>query len=138
MQSECLFCKIIRKEIPAVIIYENDHVIAFPSIEPINPGHALIVPKTHSQNIYETPDEHLAELIVASKKIATAVKSVFNAEGVNIINNNDKSAGQSIFHTHFHIIPRFHDDGHQEWHGNQISIDELKVIGEKIKVALTK
>jgi histidine triad (HIT) family protein len=131
--NECLFCNIIQKNAPSTIVYEDDNVLAFLDINPVNLGHTLVVPKTHSQNIYETPDEHLQEIIIVVKKLAVIIKKAIGAEGINIINNNDKPAGQLIFHTHFHIIPRFDDDGFKHWQGKVVTIDEIKNIAEIIK-----
>lgn len=136
--NECLFCKIVRKESPATIVYENEHVTAFLSIHPVNLGHTLIVPNVHSENLYETPDEDLSNVIIASKKIASAIKSALGADGINIINNNERGAGQVIFHTHFHIIPRFHDDGYAHWRGPDRSDKEIHEVGDKIKAILNK
>ncbi len=136
--NDCLFCKIIRKEIPAIVIYEDAAVVAFLSISPVNPGHTLVVPKTHSENLYEATDDDLATVITASKKLAIAVKKASGATGINLINNSDASAGQTIFHTHFHLIPRFDGDGHQEWQGVTKPVEEMREIAMKIQSTLIK
>lgn len=113
--EDCIFCKIIKKQIPSEIIYEDDKIFAFLDISPANPGHTLIVPKEHYPTIMETPEDVLKSLIVAVKKIAKAVKEGVGADGLNIGINTEKAAGQIIFHTHIHIIPRFEGDGLQMW-----------------------
>lgn len=113
--EECIFCKIVKKQIPSHIIYESGRVLAFLDIAPTNPGHTLIIPKEHFSTVLETPDDVLKELIITTKNIAKAVKEGVNADGVNIGINTEKAAGQIIFHTHLHIIPRFENDGLKSW-----------------------
>ncbi len=105
MSEPCTFCKIVRKEAPASSVYEDDKVIAFLSIQPINIGHTLVVPKKHYENIYEIPEEEVAHLYKIVKKVAYAVKNAVSAEGIRIVQNNGTAAGQVIFHLHVHIIP---------------------------------
>lgn len=105
MSEPCTFCKIVRKEAPASPVYEDDKVIAFLSIQPINIGHTLVVPKKHYENIYEMPEEEVAHLYKIVKKVAYAVKNAISAEGIRIVQNNGEAAGQVIFHLHVHIIP---------------------------------
>lgn len=113
VDNECLFCKFANKQIDTRIIYENDYTMAFLDINPAGElsGHTLVITKKHYKNIYETPEKELEELIKTVKKIAIAVKNVSGAEGINIIQNNEKAAGQLIHHIHFHIIPRKNADG---------------------------
>jgi len=105
MSESCAFCKIARKEAPASQVYEDEKVIAFLSIHPINIGHTLVVPKKHYENIYEIPEEEVAYLYKIVKKIAHAVTKAVDAEGIRIVQNNGEAAGQVIFHMHVHIIP---------------------------------
>jgi histidine triad (HIT) family protein len=105
MSESCTFCKIARKEAPASIVYEDEEVIAFMSIHPINVGHTLVVPKKHYENIYEISEEEIAYLYKVVKKLAHAVKKAVDAEGIRIVQNNGEAAGQVIFHMHVHIIP---------------------------------
>jgi histidine triad (HIT) family protein len=105
MSESCTFCKIARKEAPASMVYEDEDVIAFMSIQPINVGHTLVVPKKHYESIYEIPEEEVAHLYKIVKKLAYAVKKAVDAEGIRIVQNNGEAAGQVIFHMHVHIIP---------------------------------
>ena len=105
MSEPCAFCKIVRKEAPARPVYEDDEVIAFLSIQPINIGHTLVVPKKHYENIYEVSEEEVAHLYKIVKKVAYAVKNAVSAEGIRIVQNNGEAAGQVIFHLHVHVIP---------------------------------
>lgn len=105
-----IFSKIVNQEIPAHIVYEDDSVLAFLDINPVNPGHTLVIPKVASADGLEADPATLAELIVAAQKIARAQKQVLNCDGVNFVMNNGEAAGQEVFHTHLHVIPRYHDD----------------------------
>ena len=114
---ECVFCQITRKEAPASIVYEDEQVVAFLSNRPVNVGHTLVAPKKHYENIYEIPEEEAAYLFRIVKKIARAVKDATGIEGIRIVQNNGKDAGQVIFHLHVHVIPMnptsqiFHEHG---------------------------
>jgi len=132
--DNCIFCKIVNGEIPADKVYENENCLAFLDITPINPGHVLLIPKKHYENLYDLPDEELKNLAPIIKKLAVAVKKGVNAEGINIGMNNERPAGQLIFHAHFHIMPRFSNDGHQHWRGQPYNNEgEAKITSEKIK-----
>ncbi|MFA4890132.1 MAG: HIT family protein [Candidatus Paceibacterota bacterium] len=131
--TSCVFCKIVKKEIPAEIVYEDENVLAFLDITPVNPGHVLLIPKEHYENLYEMPDALLAKMAPVIKKLAIAIKSAVNAEGINIGMNNDRPAGQLVFHAHFHIMPRFSTDGHTHWHGAPYKDGEAAKTAGKIK-----
>ena len=105
MSESCIFCKIVRKEAPASVAYEDDKVIAFMSVPPINIGHTLVVPKKHYENIYEIPEDEVAHLYKIVKKLTHAVQKAVDAEGIRIVQNNGEAAGQVVFHMHVHIIP---------------------------------
>ncbi|ALJ31975.1 HIT family protein [Apilactobacillus kunkeei] len=109
--SDCVFCKIIDGEIPSYTIYEDEYVKAFLDISQATPGHTLVVPKKHVANIYEY-DEKLAEQVFSRiPKIARAIqKSAPDILGMNIVNNNGELAYQSVFHSHFHLIPRYSEN----------------------------
>lgn len=135
--TDCLFCKIIAANITAAKIYEDEHFLSFLDINPVNPGHALLMPKGHYENLYDIPDNILSEAGPILKKLAVAIKSAVSADGINIGMNNDIAAGQEIFHAHFHIIPRFSDDGYEMWHGKPYAEESIKnQIAEKIKSRL--
>ena len=115
--TDFIFCKIAAKEIPATIVYEDDDVLVFMDIGPIIKGHALVISKQHYDPITQTPDEMVAKLHITAKKIAQAQMNGLDADGVNIMQNNGKEAGQEVEHIHIHVIPRFSDDGHH-WNWN--------------------
>ncbi len=132
--TDCVFCKIVRGEIPAEKVYEDDNFLAFLDITPINPGHVLLIPKEHYENLYNIPDETMQKAGPIIKKLALMVKKGTDAEGVNLGMNNEKAAGQLVPHAHFHIMPRFFNDGHELWHGLPYPSEELmRQIAEKIK-----
>lgn len=107
---ECIFCNIAAKKVKSSVIFETESVIAILDIRPVNFGHALVLPKKHYDNFLTIPNNELSELIKITKWLAGAVKRGVQATGFNVLSNNGISAGQSIFHFHFHIIPRFDHD----------------------------
>jgi histidine triad (HIT) family protein len=113
MKNECLFCKFASGEIKPAIVYENEYVIAFLDINPAGTliGHTLVVPKRHAETIDKLDEESLRETIMVIKNLIPAIKKVSGAEGINVIQNNGKAAGQFVMHVHFHIIPRKAGDG---------------------------
>jgi len=110
LSENCIFCKIVRNDIPSKIIYENDETLAFLDIFPIAEGHTIVVPKKHYENIEVIPEEILISVIKTVKKLATLLHDKLNFEGYNILQNNFKAAGQVVQHFHFHIIPRNFND----------------------------
>ena len=115
MTNNCVFCKIAQGKLPSRKVYENRHILAFLTIEPISRGHLLIIPKKHFENIYDISESDLKEIIVAAKKIAGALKTSLGATGINILHASGKDAQQSVFHFHIHIVPRYEDDGLDTW-----------------------
>ncbi len=133
--SDCVFCKIAAKEIPATVIYEDDEVLVFMDIGPIIKGHALVIPKKHYDPVTETPDEVVTKLHLVAKKIANAQLNGLGADGVNIMQNNGVASGQEVPHIHVHVIPRFNDDGHHwNWNAKKYDdFDEMAALAEKLK-----
>jgi len=107
---ECIFCNIRDRKAEAEIVFENENILAFLDIQPVNYGHTLVIPKKHYDNFLTVPKDELDRLIHATQFIAGAVKRSMNADGFNVISNNGDPAGQSVYHFHFHIIPRFNND----------------------------
>lgn len=139
MQEECIFCKIIKGDIPCFKVYEDERVLAFEDINPISKGHTLIIPKRHAENLWEIPEEDLMAIHKASRKIANAIKKVLNPVGLACLQLNGKGAGQVIMHYHLHLIPRGSNEPElpiSKWElkpGNQ---DEIKKIAEEIAKAI--
>lgn len=133
--ENCIFCKIVAGEIPSHKIYEDENVLAFLDITPVNPGHVLVVPKEHHENFLAWPAEKTELAIQAIKKIAPAVMAGVSAEGFNLNLNNGAAAGQVVNHVHWHIVPRFGGDGRELWRGKEYGEGEAEHI---VKMIITK
>ena len=108
--ENCIFCKIANGEIPSATLYEDEDFRVILDLGPASKGHSLILPKSHAANIYELPDETAAKAMVLAKKMATKLRDGLNCDGFNIVQNNGEIAGQTVFHFHMHLIPRYKDD----------------------------
>ena len=108
--KECIFCKIAKGEIPSATLYEDEEFRVILDLGPANKGHALVLPKAHYENLYDLPDEIAAHAMILAKKIATKMKGILNCDGYNLVQNNGEAAGQTVFHFHMHLIPRYTDD----------------------------
>ena len=134
MAQNCIFCKIIRGEIPSAKICEDDKFICFLDIAPANKGHVLIVTKEHYETLLDVPDDVLCDIMSHAKRIARAMSSALGNEGFNVLMNNKKTAGQLVPHAHVHIIPRFLGDGIKlNWRPKKYSDKELDEFREKVK-----
>jgi histidine triad (HIT) family protein len=122
MNDDCIFCKIVRGEIPNNTLYEDDEILVFLDTYPIARGHTLFIPKTHIIDMYELKEEN-TDFMMKLPKIVRKLKEVTSATGINIIQSNGEDAGQVIFHIHFHLIPRYPDDGVIEF-PSRIEFDE--------------
>ena len=134
--EDCIFCKIVKGDIPCQKIYENDKVLAFLDIMPVHKGHTLVIPKEHYPALLDMPDDVLAEAAKAAKKVSKAVVRATGADGFNIGQNNGEAAGQAVFHFHLHIIPRFKGDGFKHWPHKKLPDEEMKQIQEDIQNSL--
>lgn len=134
--NDCLFCKIVRKEIPAAIVHEDDDVVAFLDTKPVNPGHVLVVPKRHSEDYASTGDKELTAAVLVARNIGRALLRGLGVPAFNIGVNNGQAAGQVINHLHIHVMPRREADGHELWHGRPYGDGEASSVAEKIKNAL--
>lgn len=130
--TDCLFCKIIKKEIPSETIYENENVIVFLDINPVNPGHVLVVSKEHYVNILDAPEETLKGMIAVVKKIAPVILESVGMNDFCLGVNNGHDAGQVVDHIHFHIMPRCEGDGHKHWKPIPYKEGEMKELAQKI------
>lgn len=135
--NDCLFCKIIDGQIPSLKVYEDEHVYAFMDIMPLTKGHTLLIPKQHCKDLFEMSEDVAANLYKAAPKVANAIKAAFNPVGMNTVNNNGAAAGQTVFHYHLHLIPRYDEsDGLKiEWNSRQpeFPTEVLTTIAEQIK-----
>ena len=137
MDNNCIFCKIANGEIPSTTVYEDDMFRVILDLSPATKGHALILPKQHMANIYEMDEELLGKAAKLAKKIITHEKEVLGCDGYNIVQNNGEVAGQTVFHFHMHLIPRYGKDENKkiiEWDQNEFSEEEMKSICEAMKL----
>ncbi|ASK60863.1 HIT family protein [Virgibacillus phasianinus] len=138
--DDCIFCKIIDGEIPSAMVYEDEYVYAFLDISQVTKGHTLIIPKTHTKNIYETPEDVAREFFARVPKIANAIKATYNPIGMNLLNNNEEPADQSVFHLHIHLIPRYGEsDGYSSnWitHTDDYTTGDLQTIAKEIGASI--
>jgi histidine triad (HIT) family protein len=131
---DCLFCKIVSGEIPSHKIDEDDKTLAFMDINPWTRGHALVIPKEHSRNIYDADPGDLAATHIAAQRLAQRMREVLQCEGVNVLQSSEPVAMQTVFHTHVHVIPRYSDDGlRMPAHPQSADQDELAALAEELR-----
>lgn len=137
--ENCIFCKIIKGEIPSFKVYEDDQVFAFEDIHPVSPGHTLIIPKRHAENIWEIAAGDLSAIHLASQKIARAIKKGVGATGIACLQLNGPDVNQVVLHYHLHLIPRSAKGPElpmTSWDLKQGDMAEIKKAAEKISAAL--
>ncbi len=127
--TNCIFCKIANGEIPSKTLYEDDKFRVILDLGPASRGHALILPKDHYANLYELPDETAGEVMKLAKKMAVQMTERLGCEGFNLVQNNGELAGQTVFHFHMHLIPRYKDDGQKiGWKPQEVTQEELEAV----------
>lgn len=137
--SDCIFCKIINKEIPSTKIYEDDKILSFMDINPNNKGHCLVITKKHYETLNYIPSKELKELILIVQKVSKAVVDATSCHGFNIVMNNKKASGQLVPHVHFHVIPRFDNDNVMgKWKINRYKDNELLEYAKAIRKKIDK
>ncbi len=138
MKDDCIFCKLANGVFPTNMIYEDDDFAVILDAEPVSKGHALILPKEHAANIFELPEETAAKVLPLAKKIAARMQDVLGCDGINILQNNGEVAGQSVFHFHMHVIPRYEDAPNNKdllgFSHPGISEEETKQVCEDLKL----
>lgn len=131
--ENCVFCKIVAGAIPCFKLWEDDRTLAFMDVNPGNPGHALAIPKAHAENLYAIAAEDLAATAATAQRVAKAVDTALSPDGINLVQANGPGAGQSVFHFHFHILPRARDDGlRMNWGHTPGDMDAIKAVHEKV------
>lgn len=128
----CIFCQIASYEIPCYKVFEDDKTLAFLDNHPTTPGHTLVIPKNHYDNLEAIPESELAILMATVKKVGALLKKKLNVTGYNVNENNDPVAGQIVNHLHFHVIPRTEADGLVLWHGNDYKPGEVETLLAKL------
>ncbi len=132
-KDDCIFCKLANGEIPSKTIYEDDDFRVILDLGPATRGHALILPKDHFANLYELPDETAAKVMQLAKKMATQMTKKLGCDGFNLVQNNGSTAGQTVFHFHLHLIPRYENDGQEiGWKPGSPTQEELEEIKNTI------
>ncbi|MFI3212929.1 MAG: HIT family protein [Eubacteriales bacterium] len=132
-KEDCIFCKIANGGIPTKTIYENEEFRVILDLSPATKGHALILPKEHYASLYEMPDELLAEAFKLAKKMANLMTEKLECDGFNLVQNNGETAGQTVFHFHIHLIPRYREDGQKiGWNATNPSGEELEEIKNRM------
>lgn len=132
-KADCIFCKLANGEIPTNSIYEDDDFKVILDASPATRGHALILPKEHFDNLYKVDDAVAAKILPLAKKIANSMKEKLHCDGVNILQNNEEAAGQTVFHLHVHVIPRTNgDDAILEWNHLELSDEEMQSIRDAL------
>lgn len=133
MNNDCIFCKIANGEIPSKTIYEDENFRVILDLGPATKGHALILPKEHYANLFELPEETAAAAMKVAKKLSAQMVENLGADGLNLVQNNGEVAGQTVKHSHLHLIPRYKDDGQNIlWKPGEVSQDELEMIRKQI------
>ena len=134
-EKDCIFCKIANGDIPSKTLYEDEEFKVILDVGPATRGHALILPKNHYANLYELPDETAVKVMLLAKKMAVLMTEKLGCDGFNLVQNNGKAAGQTVFHFHLHLIPRYKEDGQTlGWKSLEPTQDEL----ENIKKIVTE
>ncbi|MFA5854104.1 MAG: HIT family protein [Patescibacteria group bacterium] len=131
--NDCIFCKIIAKDIPAEIVYEDDMVVVFVDIKPNNPGHLLVMPKEHAADFASAPEASVQAVALTAQRMGKVIMQALGAPGFNIGVNNGRAAGQVVDHLHVHVIPRFEGDGLEHWHGKPYKVGEIEEVGQKLR-----
>ena len=130
---DCVFCKIVAGEIPSHKIDEDDKTLAFMDINPWTRGHALVIPKEHSRNIYDADPADLAAAHITAQRLAQRMRDRLNCEGINVLQSSEAVAMQTVFHTHVHVIPRYSDDGLRlPAHPKPAEHEELAALAEEL------
>jgi histidine triad (HIT) family protein len=133
-KDECLFCGIVAGDVPAQIVDSDEHTVAFMDINPATPGHALVVPRKHSTDLMDVPDEDLERTMIAARRLARRMEESLEPDGYNIINACRPAAWQSVFHYHLHVIPRYEDDPLKlPWIPREAGPEEIAALAERIR-----
>lgn len=128
-KDDCIFCKIANGEIPSKTLFEDDMFRVILDLAPATKGHALILPKNHAANLYELADNEASKVLVLAKEMATKMTKALECDGFNLVQNNGAVAGQTVFHFHLHLIPRYINDGQKiNWTQGEVSQEELEEI----------
>jgi histidine triad (HIT) family protein len=137
--SDCVFCRIVARQIPATVVHEDEHTLAFMDLGQVNPGHVLVTLKTHVENVFNLEAEQASALGVASARVARAIRDAFQPQGLSVYQANGKAAGQTVFHYHVHLVPRHDGDGMAlSWPVKNPPREQLEAHAAKIRASLPR
>jgi histidine triad (HIT) family protein len=137
--SDCVFCRIVAKQIPATVVHEDEHTLAFMDLGQVNPGHVLVTLKTHVENVFNLEPQQASALGVASARVARAIRDAFAPQGLSVYQANGKAAGQTVFHYHVHLVPRHDGDGMAlSWPVKNPPREQLEAHAAKIRASLPR
>ena len=135
--SSCVFCRIVAKEIPATVVHEDEHTLAFMDIGQVNPGHVLVAVKKHAENIFALDEAQAAAVFRSAAKVARAIRGAFEPQGLSVYQANGAAAGQTVLHLHIHLVPRYEGDGMAlTWPVKNPPREKLGEYAEKIRAKL--
>ena len=135
--SNCVFCRIVAKEIPATVVHEDEHTLAFMDIGQVNPGHVLVAVKKHAENIFALDEAQAAAVFRSAAKVARAIQGAFEPQGLSVYQANGAAAGQTVLHLHIHLVPRYEGDGMAlSWPVKNPPREKLTESAEKIRAKL--
>jgi histidine triad (HIT) family protein len=132
--EDCIFCKVLNGDLPGERVYEDEHAVGVMDINPWTRGHAVVFPRKHAADLFEIEDAELKHVIVAAKRLAARIRDTLDCDGVNLLQSNGRAAWQTIFHLHFHVIPRYEDDPLDlPTRPQPAEPEELKKVAEEIR-----
>jgi histidine triad (HIT) family protein len=135
--SECIFCRIVAKQIPATVVHEDEDTLAFMDIGQVNPGHVLVTVKKHADNIFSLDEAQAAAVFRSAARVARAIRGAFEPQGLSVYQANGRAAGQTVFHLHIHLVPRYEGDGMAlTWPVKNPPREKLVEYAEKIRAKL--
>ena len=135
--SDCIFCRIVARQIPATVVYEDEHTLAFMDLGQVNPGHVLVAVKKHAENLYALDDAQAGAVLRAAARVARAIRDAFTPQGLSVYQANGKAAGQTVFHYHVHLVPRHDGDGMAlSWPVKNPPREQLEAYAAKIRASL--
>jgi histidine triad (HIT) family protein len=137
--SDCIFCRIVARQIPATVVYEDEHTLAFMDLGQVNPGHVLVAVKKHAENLYALDDTQAGAVLRAAAQVARAIRDAFTPPGLSVYQANGKAAGQTVFHYHVHLVPRHDGDGMAlSWPVKNPPREQLEAHAAKIRASLPR
>lgn len=137
MMADCVFCKIMAKQIPATVVHEDEHTLAFMDIGQVNPGHVLVALKEHVENIFAVDEAQAAAVFGSVARVARAIRGAFEPQGLSVYQANGAAAGQTVFHLHVHLVPRYEGDGMAlTWPVKNPPREKLAEYAQKIRAKL--